>query len=89
MSEDKGNVVSIAGASSHLHHGGVAEDVIAELERMLADARSGFLRAIATVEVTVRAINTGWAGHCDLHQMIAGVSILNYRILADPENQGA
>lgn len=64
-------------------HGEPDEDLAQQLDALAADTRSGSLRAIAWVAVTnERAINTCWSGHCDQHDMIAGLNILNFRLLS-------
>lgn len=78
-----GEVVPLS--SNHvLNHGEPDEELAAMLDQLAADARSGQLRAIAYVGVTSeRAINTNWAGHCDLHDMMAGTNVLNHRLLSN------
>lgn len=67
-------------------HGEPDEDLAKQLDALAADARSGSLRAIAWVGVTnERCINTCWSGHCDQHDMIAGLNILNFRLLSAQE----
>jgi hypothetical protein len=65
-----------------LTHGEPDDDLIAALEDMLASARSGSLRAMAYAAISnERAISTSWRGHCDQHDMVAGVGMLQYRFL--------
>lgn len=57
-------------------------ELIAKLKEMLADAKSGHLRAVGYALIDRdRAIVTGWAGHADHHDMTAGVSLLAFRYL--------
>lgn len=67
-------------------HGEPDLELVALLEQLVSDARSGQLRALAYAAVTSeRAINTNWIGHCDLHDMLCGTGILNHRIHANAD----
>lgn len=58
------------------------DELVALLEQLVEDARSGQLQAIAYTGVTdMRALNTNWCGICDQHDMIAGVHVLSHRLL--------
>ena len=55
-------------------------ELIELMERLLGDARSGHLQAIAYTGVTdERSIDTNWCGHSDIHDVAAGISILGHR----------
>lgn len=57
-------------------------ELIAKLEQLLTDARSGHLRVMSYVLIDRdRAIGTGWVGRGDHHDMTAGVSLLAYRYM--------
>ena len=65
------------------------EDLIAKLEQLLADARSGHLRALGYSMIDRdRAVTTGWSGHADHHDMTAGVHTLAYRYMRAGEDRG-
>ncbi len=60
------------------------QELIEKLEALLADARSGHLRALGYTMINRdRAIGTGWAGNCDEHDMTAGVNILQFRFMSE------
>src|SRR6185312_11778006 len=77
------SVVPLRG--SHLQifkHGEPNEEVVAKLEEMLEEARSGYLRAFAYARVTAdRNIIHGWAGSCDQHDMTAAIAKLSFRFM--------
>lgn len=75
------NVHALPGVKT-LTHGEPQADVIDALEGLLADARSGLLVGFAYLAVDARAtVATGWHGRADRHDMIAGSSLLQHRIL--------
>lgn len=60
------------------------EDLIAWLEETLIAAREGQIRSIAYVAVhRDRNIHHGWHGHCDAHDLVAGMALLQHRGLTD------
>lgn len=76
-----GEVIGIR-EDSIFSHGEPSAELVRLLTQLLADAESGSLRAISYVGITnERAINTNWCGHCDKHDMIAGVGMLSHRLL--------
>ena len=57
-------------------------ELIDRLKQLLADARSGQVRAMGYVMVDRdRGIGTGWVGHADHHDMTAGVNMLAHRYM--------
>ena len=83
MAKRKGNVIGLRGPVNAAM-GPPDEELVSSLAKMLADAKSGYLRAIGWVGVDRdRGVHTSWAGHCDLHDMTAGVAILQHRFMAE------
>lgn len=69
-------------------HGEPNEEVVAKLEELMLEAKSGYLRAFAFARITSeRHIIHGWCGSCDAHDMIAGVAQLQHRLMTDNYNR--
>jgi hypothetical protein len=77
-----GEVTGLFGAHPVVMANGEPDaEVIEALEHWLEQARSGYLRALASCRVYKdRSIAHGWFGHADAHDMLSGVGMLNHRI---------
>lgn len=75
----KNNIISMYGAAVP----GVAavdDEVVAELNRLLTEARDGTIAGFAIAIVRPTGISTTWAGRPDMHRLLAAVSMLTHRI---------
>lgn len=76
-----GNVVGLR-EGAVFANGECNAELVEILEQMVTDAKSGRVQGLAYVAISsTRSLTTNWVGHCDRHDFIAGLSMLNFRVL--------
>ncbi len=76
------NIVSLRGACPAEAQREPNPEVVAFCEHLAAKARSGGIRGIAVTYVDAAdGVTTDWSsGQADSHDLVAGTSMLNYRV---------
>lgn len=62
-------------------------DVVAELERLLDEAREGRIRALVSIYDTGAHVDQVWAGRFDRFQMLGMLARLTHRIQVGMDDQ--